>query len=190
MARATSEEIEMGTSRLRGHRVKVATAIGLAAFIGMGTLAAAAADQPSTDGAPANPAVPPADQDAAEPSPVAVDEPPMVAEPPEHDDIAPPAADPSGVCLTHGQRVSEIARATPPGAGHGAAVSAAAHDHTGECARGDESADEPESAPPTTAHPSTVQPAPPGPAVAPPDSDRSITQQGHGHGNGDGHAKG
>src|SRR5215213_8867121 len=137
----------MGTPGVRGHRAKVAMAIGVAAFIGMGSLAAAAADRPTTDGtatpptvepeptgavAQTEPAVPPADQEFEAPSPDALDEPHIDAEPPEGDDIAEPATDSSDACLTHGERVSEVARSTPPGAGHGAAVSAAAHDHEGE----------------------------------------------------------
>ena len=48
----------------------------------------------------------------------------------------PPGAVPVGAaCETHGQRVSRVAHETPPGPGHGAAVSAAAHDHEGECGR-------------------------------------------------------
>jgi len=46
-----------------------------------------------------------------------------------------PSADAPGsaACETHGERVSQVAHATPPGPGHGAAVSTAAHDHAGEC---------------------------------------------------------
>jgi hypothetical protein len=58
---------------------------------------------------------------------------------------------PSG-CLTHGQKVSQVAHDTPPGPGHGAAVSAAAHDHTGECVHpGGDAADD-SHGPPAESH--------------------------------------
>ncbi len=37
-------------------------------------------------------------------------------------------------CVSHGEKVSTVAHDTPPGPGHGTAVSAAAQSHDGECA--------------------------------------------------------
>jgi hypothetical protein len=54
--------------------------------------------------------------------------------------------------MTHGQKVSKIAHDTPPGPGHGAAVSAAAHDHTGECVHPEGDASDDSKGPPADSH--------------------------------------
>lgn len=61
------------------------------------------------------------------------------------DDPVPTDAPESAECESHGERVSRIAHETPPGPGHGTAVSEAARSHEGEC--GDEAATPPSSAP-------------------------------------------
>jgi hypothetical protein len=108
----------------------------------MASLAVASPDsppstEPAVKPAPDQPTVEPTDattgSDAGGDDQAATD--PTV--PDGTDTASPPAAAPEP-CLTHGQRVSAMAHATPPGPGHGAAVSAAARDHTGECAHDDE----------------------------------------------------
>jgi hypothetical protein len=141
----------MGLRRVRVIHVKVAAAIGLAAVLGMATLAAASPERPTISGPTEQAVSDPAQVDPAPTDPAAdvTDGSDSAAEPPADDPAAgdpappdgtdtetPPAVAP-GACLNHGQRVSAIAHSTPPGPGHGAAVSAAAHDHTGECAHTD-----------------------------------------------------
>lgn len=142
--------------RVRPIQVKTAAAVGLAAVLGMASLAAAspgtpapsestvepAPDQAKVDPVPADPETDVTDgSDTA--TPPADDQPDAdTAEPDGTDTEAPPVVAPE-TCLTHGQRVSAIAHSTPPGPGHGAAVSAAAHDHTGECAHADDDTDDP-----------------------------------------------
>jgi hypothetical protein len=135
------------------------------------------------------------DQATDEPAPEVVDGSQTDAPAPSGttDAIAEPSDEPSGACLTHGQRVSEVAHSTPPGPAHGAAVSAAAHDHEGECPHGDdtESGEQPPSEPAHVVQPTAAPPAPAGPAVAEHGGpDRSTGQAGHGHANGGGHGKG
>ena len=196
----------MGTSSARGVRVKVAASIGLAAFIAMGSLAAASPtlsttdkptpDKPTITPAPTDPVAKSPDQATDEPAPEVVDGSQTDAPEPsdDTDTIAVPSDEPSGVCLTHGQRVSAVAHSTPPGPAHGAAVSAAAHDRDGECAHGGdtESRDEPPSEPAHVVQPTAAaQPAPAGPVVVEHGGpDRSTGQAGHGHGNSGGHGKG
>ena len=186
----------MTPSTSRATRVKVAAAVGLAAVLGLASLAAAAPGDP----APAPPAVEPAPVDPV-PTPSVTDDPEVVGQPaPDGPAVVDPApsvpdaeaaavpADASGTCLTHGDRVAAVAHSTPPGPGHGAAVREVAHDHTGECVHPadpidgatDDSEDQPAPAATVPAEPAASPVAehagPKGPARV------GGPRNGHGHG--------
>ena len=135
----------------RAIKAKVAAAVGFAAVLGMASLAVASPDSPPST----EPTVEPTSgQQTAAPTdattgltdgPDAEGDESAATDPtiPDSTDTAAPPAAASEFCSTHGQRVSAIAHTTPPGPGHGAAVSAVAHDHTGECADDEEETGEP-----------------------------------------------
>jgi hypothetical protein len=127
-------------------RAKVVALVAAAAVVGMASIAAAAPGDPVVGDPVAEPAPPEVEPDdettdgtddsTDDTADDAVDE-PVAEDVGEDDGTEEPAPDDPDGCLTHGQRVSEIARTTPPGPEHGKVVSAAARSHEGEC--GDES---------------------------------------------------
>jgi hypothetical protein len=177
-------------------RMKVATAVALATVLGMTTLAAATPGRPdptdpTVETAPGQPKVDPVPDDAATPaSPDSSSDPtsddPADAVTPDTTDTATPA----GTCLTHGERVSAVAHSTPPGPGHGAAVSAVAHDHNGECTDPNDATGDPvgagNQAPPASSstQAGTDTPEPTGQNPVEGDSRTRGTGHNKGHGNG------
>ena len=167
-------------------RLKVAGSIVAAVSLGGFAVAAAAvvkepapkvSADPATTEPTSEPTTTPTDPPVTEPTTTPTD--PPVTEPPPV--VEPPATDPT--CFNHGARVSKVAHDTPPGPGHGAAVSAAAHNHEGECHEqsaedGDQPdvADAPESAPPAPAATDDGQDGE--------SHDGGGTSNGHGHGGG------
>jgi hypothetical protein len=140
----------------------VVVVVAVAAVVGMASIAAAAPGDP----APGDPVVEapdatPDDESVADTPDDVVDAVPVPddtgedAGEGETSEAAAPADEPEG-CLTHGQRVSALARSTPPGPDHGKVVSAAARSHEGEC--GDEG--EPPEPEPTEPEPTEPEPTP------------------------------
>jgi hypothetical protein len=154
--------MHMRSTGIEAVRAKVVVVVVAAAAVtGMASIAAAAPEDPVVEPAPT---VVAPDNVTTDDSPDAgVDEAPgaddatPVAENVDEDDgpdVVAPEDKPEG-CLTHGQRVSETARTTPPGPQHGKVVSAAARSHEGEC---DDESVPPEV--PTEPEPTDGEPAP------------------------------
>jgi hypothetical protein len=188
--------------RVRAIQVKTAAAIGLAAVLGMASLAAASPGSPLPHEATVEPAPDHARVDLlpADPETDVTDGADTAQQSPadgEADDDADaadseaPSAVIPGTCLTHGQRVSAIAQSTPPGPGHGSLVSAAAHDHTGECAHADDTENPADDTGDDVARSPAESPAPLSPA-APEDHGppRHDSEGSPGPGNAHGYQKG
>ena len=135
----------------------------------------AATDPTTTDPTTTTPTEPPTTEPTTTPTDPPVTDPPPVVDPIP---TSPPPA-----CLTHGQRVSKVAHDTPPGPGHGAAVSAAAHNHDGECHEQSADAEEPDV---TDDAPESAPPAP----AATDDGQDGESHDGGGTANGVGHGGG
>jgi len=184
----------------RGMRLRVAAGVCLVTVLGMASLAAA------SPGPPGHPApdlergrTPPSTHAVTTTVPTGVEQTPIDLSPHEQavPDPAPlegtDTAPPAGTCLTHGERVSAVAHATPPGAGHGAAVRAVAHDHTGECTHTNDGTDDRADDTADTQPPSVSTPSPAESDASEPSAhERSgggMDSPGHGLGRGHGNGK-
>jgi hypothetical protein len=130
-------------------KAKLIAAFAVAAVLGAASIAAAAPGDPGSGEAVVEPApedVTPGDGTVDDTPEDAVDEEPVADEVDEDTAADSPATtdeDDPADCLTHGQRVSAVARTTPAGPGHGRVVSEAARDHGGECGDDPEAPEEP-----------------------------------------------